>query len=39
MTNGAVAVEKSKLDGNHGCDEDYPEEGEGGERGMRKREP
>lgn len=21
MTNGAVAVEKSKLEGNHGCDE------------------
>lgn len=32
MTNGAVAVEKSKLDGNHGCDETIRRE-RGGEEG------
>ena len=32
MTTGAVAVEKSKLEGNHGCDETIRRE-RGGEEG------
>ena len=32
MTNGAVAVEKSKLEGKHGCDETIRRE-RGGEEG------